>query len=66
MQAPENTRKRSYVKAAFAVALLAIAALLIAWCVLLVRDKLLLNADSMGTSLATTYAAEEENRFPLR
>ena len=40
-------------------------ALLITWCVFLVRDKLLLNADRMGTSLATTYAAEEENRFSV-
>ncbi|WP_294440957.1 ATP-binding protein [uncultured Slackia sp.] len=44
--------------AALAVAL----CLLIAWSIYLVRDKLLMNADDMGSSLAASYAAEEENR----
>lgn len=50
---------------ALGVILAVVMALLITWCVFLVRDKLLLNADRMGTSLATTYAAEEENRFSV-
>ena len=50
---------------ALGTVLAVVMALLITWCVFLVRDKLLLNADRMGTSLATTYAAEEENRFSV-
>lgn len=50
---------------ALGIVLAVVMALLITWCVFLVRDKLLLNADRMGTSLATTYAAEEENRFSV-
>ncbi len=60
--APKN---RTRTKIALGAALAVVMALLIAWCVFLVRDKLLLNADRMGTSLATTYAAEEENRFSV-
>ncbi len=60
--APKN---RTRTKIALGAALAVVMALLIAWCVFLVRDKLLLNADRMGTTLATTYAAEEENRFSV-
>ena len=60
--APKNSTRT---KIALGTALAVVMALLIAWCVFLVRDKLLLNADRMGTSLATTYAAEEENRFSV-
>lgn len=59
MQEKRHVRIKYILVAALAIVL----CLLIAWCVLLVRDKLLLNADRMGTSLATTYSAEEENRF---
>lgn len=58
-------KNRTRTKIALGSALAVVMALLIAWCVFLVRDKLLLNADRMGTSLATTYAAEEENRFSI-
>lgn len=58
-------KNRTRTKVALGAALSVVMALLIAWCVFLVRDKLLLNADRMGTSLATTYAAEEENRFSI-
>ena len=58
-------KNRTRTKVALGAALSVVMALLIAWCVFLVRDKLLLNADRMGTSLATTYAAEEENRFSV-
>ena len=50
---------------ALGTVLAVVMALRITWCVFLERDKLLLNADRMGTSLATTYAAEEENRFSV-
>ena len=33
--------------------------------IILVKDKLLYNADEMGTNLAQSYAAEEENRIEL-
>lgn len=58
-------KNRTRTKVALGAALSVVMALLIAWCVFLVREKLLLNADRMGTSLATTYAAEEENRFSI-
>lgn len=58
-------KNRTRTKIALGSALAVVMALLIAWCVFLVREKLLLNADRMGTSLATTYAAEEENRFSI-
>ncbi len=47
--------------AVFAIAL----CLLIAWSIYLVRDKLLMNANDMGSSLAASYAAEEENRTSM-
>ena len=47
------------------LALLAAFTLLIAWGIFLVRDKLLRNADEMGTYLAESYATEEENRASM-
>ena len=47
------------------VVLLAAFFTMIAWGVYLVRDKLLLNANEMGTYLAQSYAAEEENRIAI-
>lgn len=58
-------KSTSRTKVALGVALAVVMALLIAWCVFLVRDKLLSNAERMGSSLASTYAAEEENRFSM-
>lgn len=60
-----GSKYRTRAKIALGIALAVVMALLIAWCVFLVRDKLLLNSNRMGTSLATTYAAEEENRFSV-
>ena len=37
--------------------------LLLIWGIYLVKDKLLYNADEMGTNLAESYAAEEENKI---
>lgn len=48
------------IKAGFAL-ILALC-LLVGWSLYLVREKLLINANDMGTSLAMSYAAEEENR----
>ncbi len=47
------------------VILLAAFFALVSWGVYLVRDKLLLNANEMGTYLAQSYAAEEENRISI-
>lgn len=60
-----NPKRHAGIKVALGAALAAVLCLLVVWCVFLVRDKLLSNADRMGTSLATTYAAEEENRFSV-
>lgn len=60
-----NPKRHTGIKVALGTALAAVLCLLVVWCVFLVRDKLLSNADRMGTSLATTYAAEEENRFSV-
>lgn len=38
-------------------------ALLLVWGIILVRDKLLLNANNMGGYLAQSYAVRESNRF---
>ena len=38
---------------------------LIVWGIFLVRDRLLANADELGTSLAESYASEEENRIAI-
>ena len=38
---------------------------LLGWSIFLVRDKILSNADQMGTSLAQNYANEEENRIGM-
>lgn len=46
-------------------AALAAFSVLILTATFLVRDKLLRNADEMGTRLAQSYAAEEENRISL-
>ncbi len=45
------------------VALIVTLALLFCWSIVLVKDKLLSNADDMGTRLAESYAAEEQSRF---
>ncbi|MFD0702459.1 hypothetical protein DMP06_00510 [Slackia equolifaciens] len=62
-------KQRSFLTSSLAIkigAVLAIAlSLLIAWSIYLVRDKLLMNADDMGSSLAASYAAEEENRTSM-
>ena len=58
-------KRRTGIKVALGAALAVVLCLLVVWCVFLVRDKLLSNAERMGTSLATTYAAEEENRFSV-
>lgn len=58
-------RRHARAKIILGAALAIIMTLILAWCVLLVRDKLLLNADRMGSSLAPTYAAEEDNRFSV-
>lgn len=60
-----NPKRHAGIKVALGAALAAVLCLLVVWCVFLVRGKLLSNADRMGTSLATTYAAEEENRFSV-
>lgn len=46
-----------------ALVLVVALALLLAWGIFLVRDKLLLNASSMGSYLARSYAVREANRF---
>ena len=38
---------------------------LILWGIFLVRDKMLQNAQEMGTSLAESYAAEEQSRIQV-
>ncbi|HJF64674.1 MAG TPA: response regulator [Slackia equolifaciens] len=62
-------KRRSFLTSSLAIkigAVLAIAlSLLIAWSIYLVRDKLLTNANDMGSSLAASYAAEEENRTSM-
>lgn len=60
----DKEKQRLNVSAKLGIALAVVMCLLIAWGVMLVRDKLLLNADEMGTSLAASYAAEEENASP--
>lgn len=47
------------------IAVLIVIAVLILWSVFLVREKLLKNADEMGTHLAQSYATEEENRISI-
>lgn len=47
------------------IAILIVISALITWSVLLVREKLLKNADEMGTHLAQSYAMEEENRVSI-
>lgn len=61
----DKEKQRLNVSAKLGIALAVVMCLLIAWGVMLVRDKLLLNADEMGTSLAASYATEEENRFTV-
>lgn len=47
------------------IAILIVLSALIVWSVLLVKEKLLKNADEMGTHLAQSYAMEEENRMSV-
>ena len=47
------------------VAILIFFSLLIIWGIVLVRNKLLYNANEMGTYLAQSYASEEENRMNI-
>lgn len=47
------------------VAILIFFSLLIIWGIVLVRNKLLYNANEMGTYLAQSYASEEENRMTM-
>lgn len=48
---------------ALSVALIVAFTLLIVWSFMLVRDKLLSNANEMGTHLAKSYASEEQAHF---
>ena len=50
-----------FLKGALAVSLLCLAVL----CIVLVREKLLKNANEMGMLLAESYAMEEENRISV-
>ena len=43
------------------IVLLVIFSMIMIWAIFLVRNKLLYNADEMGTYLAQSYANEEEN-----
>lgn len=47
------------------IAVLIVLSALIVWSIFLVREKLLKNADEMGTHLAESYAMEEENRISI-
>ncbi len=47
------------------IALILVFFLLLIWGGYLVRDKLLMNANEMGTYLAQSYATEEENRMSV-
>lgn len=47
------------------IAVLIVLSVLIVWSIFLVREKLLKNADEMGTHLAESYAMEEENRISI-
>ena len=58
-----NKLKRINLTAALGVALLLTFLLLLSWGLYLVRDKLLRNANELGTHLAQSYATEEENRM---
>lgn len=46
-------------------AILVVISVMIVWSIFLVREKLLKNADEMGTHLAESYAMEEENRISI-
>lgn len=60
-----NKLKRMNLTAALGLALLLAFVLLISWGLYLVRDKLLRNANELGTHLAQSYATEEENRMNM-
>lgn len=47
------------------IAILVVISLMITWSIFLVREKLLKNADEMGTYLTESYAMEEENRISV-
>ena len=47
------------------IVLLVIFSMIMIWAIFLVRNKLLYNADEMGTYLAQSYANEEENRMSI-
>ena len=56
-------KKKTDPTMALNIAIAVVFSLLLLWGISLVKDKLLFNADEMGTNLAQSYAAEEENRI---
>ena len=67
MSRTKQGRKQSRIPSSVKIniALIAVFFLLLFWGGYLMRDKLLMNANEMGTYLAQSYAAEEENRMSV-
>lgn len=58
-----NLARQKTIPLTIRLALMAAFVILILYSILLIREKLLRNADEMGTYLAESYAMEEENRI---